>query len=88
MVQFTQYVAVQWSEMQFKSSMNTQKNHFDLKCMMIVDGILEIQTSNYKKETIYFWNGGHEQWMMTYEGSKLPERQLPCKKEEGCEYPR
>ena len=27
----------QWSDMQFKSSMNTQKNHFDLKCMMIVD---------------------------------------------------
>ena len=56
--------------------------------MMIVDGILDIQTSNYKKETIYFWNGGHGQWMMTFEGSKLPERQLPCKKEEGCEYPR
>ena len=71
--------------------MNTQKNHFDLKCMMIVDCWWYFR--NPKFILLYSWNG--EQGMMMFEGSKnpnfkgeTPERQLPHKKEEDCEYPR
>ena len=41
----TQYVAAKWNAVKkFNEYRNTQQNHFDLKCMMIVDDILEIQT--------------------------------------------
>ena len=71
--------------------MNTQKNHFDLKCMMIVDCWWYFRNSKFI--LLYSWNG--EQGMKMFEGSKnlnikgeTPERHLPHKKEEDCEYPR
>ena len=53
MVQFIQsHNILQLSEMQFQSSLKAQQNHFDLKCMMMMNDIVEIQTSHITlKET-------------------------------------
>ena len=76
MVQFTQYVAVQWSEMEFKSSMKTHQNHFDLKCKMIVDDIIKLKETNLLLE---WWTVYRIQTLFILE-------KLPYKKEEDCKY--